>query len=258
MRYSNEDILNHRLIRERYFFPRRVPLKGATCVECAGARLACYYLASPHQTKTLVHFHGNGEVVADYVSDYAQSLAALGVNVFLAEYRGYGGSTGEPALGRMLDDIEPIFEAIGCAQEQVIVYGRSVGSIYAIEMAARYPKIAGLVLESGISDILERLLLRVRPTELGVDLATLNAAVSERLDHTRKLGNYQGPLLVMHAADDDLVDPSHAHKNWAAAGCSADQKALHLFQHGGHNGLMSKNWPEYLDILGQFFVKCGV
>lgn len=257
MRHPHEDLLNHPLISERYFFPRRVGLKEAVFVDCKDARLACYHLTSPLRAKTLVHFHGNGEIVADYVPDYVQSLTALGVNVFLVEYRGYGASSGKPALGQMLDDVEPILNALGCAQEQILVYGRSVGSIYAIEMAARYPKISGLVLESGIFDVLERLLLRVDPAELGVDFTTLNSVVSARLDHTTKLGSYRGPLLVMHAADDELVDPSHARQNWAAAGCDANQKTLHLFQHGGHNGLMSENWPEYLGILGQFFAKCG-
>jgi alpha-beta hydrolase superfamily lysophospholipase len=250
-------ILNHRLISERYFFPRRAPVTTPLFVEAEGARLACY-LAAPHpDAQTLVHFHGNGEVVADYIPDYVEALTSAGVNVFLAEYRGYGRSTGEPALGAMLADVEPIFRALGCAPERVIAYGRSVGSIYAIELAARYPQLGGLVLESGISDVLERILLRVQPSDLGVSLATLTAAVSAHLDHAAKLSRYKGPLLVMHAADDDLVDATHAQRNWAAAGCAPEQKTLCMFKRGGHNGLMSENWPAYIQALRQFIARCG-
>ena len=54
---------------------------------------------------------------------------------FLAEYRGYGGSTGEPSLVAMLDDVDAIFSALGRPAGELVVYGRSIGSIYAIEFA---------------------------------------------------------------------------------------------------------------------------
>ena len=91
----------------------------------------------------------------------------MGWDLLLAEYRGYGGSTGEPLLGRMLDDVEAVLRAAG-PPERLVVFGRSVGSLFALEAVARCPGVAGLVLESAIADPLERLLLRVTPRELGV------------------------------------------------------------------------------------------
>ena len=43
-------------------------------------------------------------------------------DLFLAEYRGYGQSTGTPLMRGMLDDVEQIFEAIGRPPEEIIVF----------------------------------------------------------------------------------------------------------------------------------------
>jgi hypothetical protein len=249
-------LLDDTTISTRYFFPRRAPIDDPFEVRAGdGSMLACYHSAPHANAKTFLHFHGNGEVVGDYIPDYVEAINGMGLNVFLAEYRGYGGSTGEPAMQSMLGDVEHIARAVGVPDHELIVYGRSVGSIYAIELAHRRPSIAALIIESGIADVHERLVLRVQPRELGVTADELRAAVAESFDHESKLGRYQGPLLVIHAQDDDLVDWSHAQRNhrWAAS----EDKELLLFQSGGHNAIMAANWDRYLRGLKRFFDAIG-
>jgi pimeloyl-ACP methyl ester carboxylesterase len=246
-------LLDHPTISERYFFPRPSPIANPFVVACDGAELHCY-LSRPHAgAKTFLHFHGNGEVVADYVPDYTDAISKMGVNVCMAEYRGYGGSSGEPALARMLGDVEAVFRSLETEARDLVVYGRSVGALYAIEMAYRHPGIAALVLESGIADLHERLLLRISPEEIGATPSALEAAVEESFDHQRKLAGYRGPLLVVHARDDELVSWSHAQRNhdWAAG----TDKELVFFDYGGHNALMAANWPRYLRTLEQFLAR---
>jgi pimeloyl-ACP methyl ester carboxylesterase len=247
-------LLDHPQLAARYFFPRQVALPGAIRVRCAGGELACFRSGDDPTRPTIIFFHGNGEVVADYLPDFARELNALGVNVFFAEYRGYGASTGTPTLAAMLDDVDAIFAAAGAPEERTIAFGRSVGSIYAIELVKRHPRIAGLVLESGIADVLERVLLRVRPEELGGDMASLEAEASRLLDHQAKLGAYRGKLLVLHAQQDTLVLPSHAQRNhdWAA---SAD-KRLVLLPAGDHNSIFVFNHETYLAELRSFVDRC--
>ncbi|MAV36891.1 MAG: alpha/beta hydrolase [Planctomycetaceae bacterium] len=244
------ELLDHPLITARYFFPRAVPLRDPQFVACGDAQLACWHAPASAGQKTLVHFHGNGEVVADYLPDYARAIGDLGVGVFLAEYRGYGGSSGIPELGKMLGDVQSLYRALGLEQEQLVVYGRSVGALFAVEMASRYPRIAGLVLESGVADVLQRLQVRIDARELGVSDEALAAAVAARLDHRAKLRDYRGRLLVLHTRDDDLVTPEHArlHFDWA----TTPHKQLIWFDRGGHNGLLACNFPEYLDALRNF------
>jgi pimeloyl-ACP methyl ester carboxylesterase len=203
----------------------------------------------------VIFFHGNGESVADYLPDFADTFNHLGVNALFAKYRGYGGSTGQPALGTMLEDVESIFVAAGVAEARVVAMGRSVGSIYAIELARRHPGIAGLVLESGIADVLERLELRVRPEELGTTRDALAAEVAAKLDHRAKLGAYPGRFLALHARGDHLVAPSHAERNhtWAAG----PDKELVILPNGDHNSIFAANADAYVAALGRFLARCG-
>lgn len=250
-------IADHDLISQRYFFPRRAPLTGpgATTVDVGDARLACHAAAYGHPL-TLVHFHGNGEVVADYLPGFAELLGELGVNVFFAEYRGYGGSTGTPRLRAMLDDVEAIAvaacAATGVSPDRLIAFGRSIGSIYAIELASRLPQIAGLVLESGIADVHERILLRATPDELDATAAGIEAEFDRLFDHHAKLASFPGPTLVLHALHDHLVAATHAEQNATSAGAR-----LVLFPRGDHNTIFGANRDAYLEELKGFIEAIG-
>lgn len=245
----SKDLLNHRLISERYFFPRGGALADPFWVDCGDARLACSYHEIDPAAKTLIHFHGNGEIVDDWCGDFVSLIQQMGCNCLLAELRGYGQSTGEPQLGKMLEDVVPTIEALGKPASELIFFGRSVGSIFAIEAAARFPDAAGLVLESGVADVRERLLMRVSPDELGVAAAEFDTVVADFLDHQQKLAAYPGPVLVMHTQNDGLVDVSHGERlhQWAAG-----EKQLKIFLQGNHNDIMFVNAREYFGLLGEF------
>lgn len=243
------DILNHPLIAERYFFPRPGGMADPFWVDCGDARLACHYLRRFEQGRTLVFFHGNGEIVPDYLNGFVEVFDRLGCNCLLAEYRGYGLSTGRPELGRMLDDVEPILKATGEPPERLVLFGRSVGSIFAIHGASQWPTVGGLILESAIADVRERLLLRVSPEELGIDGKKFTAAVEDRLDHRAKIRAYPGPVLILHGQRDDLVDASHARCLFQWVGGA---KTMKIFPRGGHNDLLFLNAPEYFALIGTF------
>lgn len=247
-------LIDHPTLSERYFFPRPGPLDDAVMVTAADgvSRLACWR-AAPHASAdalTVLHFHGNGEIVADHLPELADALLDLGVNVLFAEYRGYGASTGQPTLGAILDDAEAVLAASGCRPARVVAFGRSLGSFCAIELAARHPDLGGVILDSSIADPLERILLRVSPGELGATRAELEADVFARLDHRRKLASYPGPLLVLHAAHDSMVPASHAERNAQWGG--GTEKRLVLLPHGDHNSILSENRAAYFQAVAGF------
>jgi alpha-beta hydrolase superfamily lysophospholipase len=241
-------ILDHPTLSRRYFSPRREAPPDIFWIDCREARLACAYVAPHPSALTLVHFHGNGEVVTDYVPELAGDLTAFGVNVLFVEYRGYGASSGEPGLARLLDDVPAIVQALPVTPSQLVAFGRSLGSFYAIELVHRFPEAAGLIIESGIADPLERILLRVRPEELDTTAPELAAEVRARLDPQAKLAGYAGPVLVLHAKEDTMVDASHATRN-----ASYPRRAtLHLLPEGYHNSIFDDNRDEYLAALSEF------
>ena len=238
-------LLDHPLIAQRYFFPRPGRPADPFFVDCGEAQLACHLREVTGARGTLVHFHGNGEIVDDYMPDFVDAVARMGWSCLLAEYRGYGGSTGEPVLGAMLDDVERVVQALDQPPDRLVFFGRSVGSIYAIHAASRFPQAAGLVLESGIADVLERLLLRVHPAELG--------ATAQELAHRSKLASFTGPSLVMHTRHDGLVDLSHAERlhEWAGG-----PRRLRVFEQGDHNSIMWVNATAWFGELRDFLAAC--
>jgi pimeloyl-ACP methyl ester carboxylesterase len=241
--------LDHPLLSERYFYPWSSRFEDPFFIDGDGFRLGCRYRGIGADVPTIIHFHGNGETVADYLGDFEKKFVALGANLLLAEYRGYGLSTGAPALAAMLADVELIVKASGVEPERIVFFGRSLGSLYAVHGAGLFPQAAGLILESGIADPLERILLRVEPWELGTDHDGLRRAVDRELDQRGKLASFGGRTLVMHTRNDDLVPVSHAERlfEWAN-----EPKELRIFERGDHNTILPVNEEAYFAAVAAF------
>ena len=222
-------------------------------MEGKGGRLGCRYDRGFPEGLTLVHFHGNGETVGDYLGDFSGRMNALGVNLLLAEYRGYGMSEGAPALAAMLEDIPPIVAASGVDPGRIIFFGRSLGSLFAVHAASLYPQAAGLVLESAIADPLERILARAEPWQVGASLEELRAETDRVLNQREKLAAFCGPALVMHTRNDDLIDVSHAERLY---GWANQPKELVIFDRGDHNNIMEINGESYFAHLEKFVSAC--
>ena len=149
----------------------------------------------------------------------------------------------------MLNDGPAIFDALQLPAERVVVFGRSVGSLYAMHLAAARPGMAGLIIESGIADVLERLLLRIRPDEIGLSMPELVAAVERDLSPRDWLQRHRGPSLFLHARRDDLVSVEHAEQlhRWACP-----PRRLSIFEAGDHNTIYAANQAAYVRALRDF------
>ena len=253
MAYSS--CLDHPVLSERYFYPWPNRFADPFYVKGKRGRLGCWYDRGFPDGLTVVHFHGNGETVADYLGDFSGRMNALEVNLLLAEYRGYGMSEGAPALAAMLEDIPPIVAASGAAPDRLIFFGRSLGSLYAVHAASLYPNAAGLVLESAIADPLERILERVEPWQVGVSAERLRAEVGRVLNQREKLSAFCGRTLIMHTRNDDLVDVSNAERlnSWAN-----QPRELVIFDRGNHNNIMEINEESYFAHLEKFVTACKI
>ena len=227
-------LLDHPAISERYFFPRPDAPHDADRWTVDG--LVCARRATGRPTAVL-HFHGNGEVVADWLGDFTNALEAGGADAYLAEYRGYGASSGRPSLSALLDDALTVFDAVGRPANEIVVYGRSIGSLAAAHVAA-HRDVKALVLESGICDLSERLLVRLTPDEIGATADELRAAVKESFDQEAKIARAKCPVLVLHAANDHMVGKHHAERNAKAAGSRAD---VVMYPAGDHNSIHAYN-----------------
>ncbi|HEY4743514.1 MAG TPA: alpha/beta hydrolase, partial [Desulfuromonadaceae bacterium] len=243
----SDPFLDHPALSARYFYPWPNRFLDPFFVEGNDFRLGCRYLRISDDLPTIIHFHGNGESVADYLDGFAERICGLGANLLLAEYRGYGVSTGTPALAAMLDDVALIVAASGVAPDRIVFFGRSLGSLYAVHGASLFPDAAGLILESALADPLERILVHIEPRHVGATLDELRAAVARCFDQQGKIASFRGRVLVMHTRNDDLVAVSHAERLFAWAN---EPKELLLFERGDHNTILPANEDAYFAAVG--------
>lgn len=236
------------------FYPRPTDVEPSFPVDVNGVRLGCH-LHKPYPDAGLVlYFHGNGELAVECDRWLASLFLDMGVNVCFAEYRGYGASGGTPALAAMLGDGQRIVEALGMPPERVVVFGRSLGSLYAIELARRLPRLAGLIVESGIANLLD-LSPVAKYGWLGRGIATAMIRFTP-FNHRRKMKAYAGPVLILHAAGDQLVVPSHAERLTAWSGSTT--KRLVMFPRGNHNTILTANVTEYVRAVSEFLQRTGI
>lgn len=245
-----------REFNERLFFPRAdvTPCPaGAVDLEVPVPGAVLHVRVHPHAEArcTVLLFHGNGEVVADY-DEAASRFARCGASLAVVDYRGYGASTGTPTLRSAIKDAPLVLAAVsawleqhgaGMAQARIIVMGRSLGSACAAELyGARPANVVGFILESGSSDLAE--LVRRRglpvPPEIPSDLR-------EIFDPLPKLRRGDQPLLVLHGANDELIAPEEAERAFEAAGTS--KKRLVFLPGYGHNDLSLA--PAYWRAIGE-------
>lgn len=203
-----------------------------TPVEDAVLKLHLFRNADANEGDVVIFFHGNGEIAADWFP-YAREIAgAFKANLVIADYRGYGLSTGSLTYGNMLADAEVVFDAVKLRfRRRIHVFGRSIGSASAIHVAWRNNgKVVSLVIDSGFAHIdalIERLGKgRVNPPGLPKGFR----------DNVGKLGEIECPALFLHGCDDSLIPIDAARENFTVS--ISPQKQLVALPGAGHNDTM--------------------
>ncbi|MDQ7088425.1 MAG: hypothetical protein Q9Q13_11485 [Acidobacteriota bacterium] len=142
-----------------------LPLPGGA----AGRALRGWYLERPGNLRTLIYFPGNQESLLRIAWRLHWMADNLDVNVLAFDYRGYGFSDGRATLGTIAYDGAVIYDHLEEVQPEgaglPVIYGRSIGSLAAIETAVSRP-VAGLILEgapSAASDVIPSWRGRWRP-----------------------------------------------------------------------------------------------
>lgn len=238
-------------VASEVYFPRRVrnePPPGAIDYNIPiseDVSLGARWYLSDANLPTVLIFHGNGETVPDYNFVARGFLELAKLNVFVVDYRGYGWSTGRPTLRSLVEDARPVVRfflrtleehnsAIGASPPRPILFGRSLGSAPASEIAAS--ELAGnfsaLILDSGFSDI--RLLLQL----FRIDAGEFEPRVIEMFSNESKLKQSNLPALVIHGEKDHLIPVEHARRNHASLNDTNGRELL-IIPEAGHNDLMN-------------------
>jgi pimeloyl-ACP methyl ester carboxylesterase len=217
-----------------------------------GVSVAARFYAFDAALPTILYFHGNGEVVSDH-DPLAPLYRQAGANLFVAEFRGYGRSSGTPTVAALVGDAHPItgyFHAHLDAEEfadRRFVMGRSLGTHPALEVAANASeRIRGLVVESGASG-LRRMLQR-----LGFD-AESGAGADLAAAHEAKVRSIRMPLLMIHGEWDELIPLENALELYDLL--AEVEREILVIPGAGHNDLLWAGLQSYFEAIARFVAR---
>jgi uncharacterized protein len=209
-----------------------------------GERLHGWWIGAG--TDSLGHLllcHGNAGNIGDRVL-HAALLTAIGFDVLLFDYRGYGRSSGSPSEAGTYRDARAalrfLLEQPRVDRSRVFYLGESLGGAVALNLALERPP-AGLVLLSAFTGVRElgRLHYPFVPAAL----------VPDAYPALRRIHELRAPLLVLHGDRDDIVPLSQGRALFEAA---PGPKRMHVFPGLGHNDLFPLAGAELAQVIASW------
>lgn len=153
----------------------------------------------------ILYFHGNADNLARW-GKYHEDLTSRGYDFFVIDYRGYGKSTGQPNEEKMYEDARLCYDYLHQSYDgqQIIIYGRSLGSGIAAELASRVPS-RMVILETPYNNIncaiAKHILLNRLPYNLNYNFNT-----------EQYIPKISAPIYVFHGTRDWVIPYACAKK----------------------------------------------
>lgn len=189
-----------------------------------------YQAPSDPSKPVIIYFHGNAggiDIRAYRIKHYIQQ----GYGVMMAEYRGYSGNPGKPTEKGLFADALAYYDWVthngNIPENQVVLYGESLGTGVAVWLASQKPNIKGLVLEAPFTSLAD--LIRWKFFFIPVDVL-----LSDRYTSLKRITDVTAPVLVIHGEKDKVVPAKYGKRIHAAAN---NPKTITLIAEGGHDDL---------------------
>jgi len=185
----------------------------------------------------VVFFHGNAGAVKRWRHVGSRWQDAIGADVLLVDYRGYGLSAGHPTEQGLYSDAHAAYawliEEKGYESHQIVIVGQSLGGAVAMELASCVDH-AALVLESTftcVQEVANALLFRL----------PLGRLMRNQFPSLDRIRGYQRPVFISHGDQDRLIPVSQAHELYSAA---VGLKHLMIIPGMGHHDARKQNYNE--------------
>lgn len=163
-----------------------------------GAQLHALWFRRSQAKGVILYFHGNAGSLRTW-GEVAPELVQYGYEMVMVDYRGYGQSTGTiQSEAELHADAAAVYEWVRqrYPEEQIVLYGRSLGSGLATRLAAVYQP-ALLILESpfySVEAIARRQFPWVPPFLLKYPLRS-----------HEWIGQVRCPVVIIHGTNDSVV-----------------------------------------------------
>jgi fermentation-respiration switch protein FrsA (DUF1100 family) len=234
--------------------PRELGLgvRKVTVTAADGVRLVSWVMpADGGAGYWLLICHGNAGNISEAGRPYHYAgLRALGLSLFAFDYRGYGESGGAPSEPGLYLDAEAAYrylrDTLGVPPERIVLFGHSLGSAVAVELASRVPA-AGLVLDGALTSVVER------AQEL-FPYAPVRWLAANRYPSIERVGSLTLPKLFLHARDDEVIPLRHGRRLFQAA--APPKRFVEL--RGTHGDAFEADSAAYYGAIGRFLAELGM
>lgn len=225
-----------RLAADHRFAASEAPDVHEVQVPVDGATLSALHLRLPAPDGVVFFLHGNGGNLDGWFVN-ADFYRAANYDLFMIDYRGYGKSSGRiTSEAQLRDDVQRAWQQIAprYAGKRIVIYGRSLGTALAAQLAARLQPDLTVLVSPYIS-------MRALAAEHYPWVPA--ALLRYRLDTQAALQSLRTPLLLVHGTRDAVIAPAHA----AALQRSVPQAQLLWVDGAAHNDV--QEFAVYRDAL---------
>jgi fermentation-respiration switch protein FrsA (DUF1100 family) len=211
-----------------------------------GVTISAWYIPAQHERGVVLFCHGNAGNISHRL-DSIRIFHDLKLSILIFDYRGYGRSEGSPTeVGTYLDAESAWDYLVNIKQispDKVILFGRSLGSAVAAEIALNH-KAGALIIESGFTSIpdLGRKFFPYLPVRL---IARYHYST---IDKVNKIGI---PKLFIHSPQDEIIPFEHGVSLFEKA--SEPKEFLRIT--GSHNEGFLISGRDYIEGLNGFISK---
>ena len=145
------------------------------------------------------------------------------------EYSGYGLYVGEKSADRVLSDSLSVYDylvhELGVAQQDIVLFGRSIGSSPSCFIAKERPEVGAMILLSPFKSLRE-----VAKDHVGKILSYI---LAERYRNIELIEYSKCPVIIIHGMNDSLIDVSHSYA--LKSHCGSEICKLITPDHMDHN-----------------------
>lgn len=214
-----------------------------------GLDLLSWYAPPESENRpAVVMFHGNSGHMGDRTFK-PRHFFNKGIGLFFLEYRGYGGNPGKITEQGLYKDGRAAVEwvlAQGIPLDRIILYGESLGSGVATQLATEY-KARALILEAPFDAAASFSGRFFSPFYLPVDLL-----LWDKFDNLSKIRDIDMPLLVIHGNGDEVIPFEHGKALYDTA---REPKRFIPVEGGSHTNLYA--YREMLEGMMDFIEEFG-
>lgn len=199
--------LQERLIFHPQPGPRAAPDADRVFIHADdGTRLHAWHVKAPPGAPLVLYFGGNAEQVSWMVAE--ASRRAPGVAWLLVDYRGYGSSEGSPSEHALVSDALRWHREAKAFSEKIFVFGRSLGSGVAVQLAASRP-VEGVILVAPYDSMVE-------VGRHHYPFLPVRWMLKHRFDSLARAPQIGAPLLCLVAERDEIIPAAHSKRLYDA------------------------------------------